>query len=76
MIAGLDAIMHNQYTRQPVKLRAWKCANLLERAPQWEKKPTTTPPAPGHPPGVMNAELSPTAAVEKPMGAGLLVRAD
>jgi hypothetical protein len=35
----LDAIMHNKYTRNPDKLRAWKSASHVERAPQREKKP-------------------------------------
>ena len=48
-VTGLDAIMHNKYTRQPEKLRAWQSASHVERAPQREKKPapapTPTPPA-------------------------------
>lgn len=38
-VRELDAIMHNKYTRQPEKLRAWKSASHVERAPQREKKP-------------------------------------
>ena len=47
-IGDLDAIMHNKYTRQPEKLRAWQSASHIERAPQREKKPTVppTPPPP------------------------------
>jgi len=45
VIGGLDAIRRNKYTRQPERLRAWQSANHVERAPQWEKKPTAvTPP--------------------------------
>lgn len=43
-IGELDAIMHNKFTRQPEKLRAWQSASHVERAPQREKKPTATPP--------------------------------
>jgi hypothetical protein len=32
-IAELEAIMHNKYTRQPEKLRAWQSASHIERAP-------------------------------------------
>jgi hypothetical protein len=37
--------MHNKYTRQPEKLRAWQSASHVERAPQREKKaaPPKTP---------------------------------
>ena len=38
LITTLDAIMHNKYTRVPDKLRAWKSASHVERAPQREKK--------------------------------------
>ena len=38
-IGELDAIIHNKYTRQPEKLRAWQSASHMERAPQREKKP-------------------------------------
>jgi hypothetical protein len=38
-ITTLDAIMHNKSTRNPDKLRAWKSASHVERAPQREKKP-------------------------------------
>jgi len=44
-ITELDAIMHNKYTRQPEKLRAWQSASHVESAPQREKK-TPTPPTP------------------------------
>ncbi|HEY0549183.1 MAG TPA: hypothetical protein VGF13_06240 [Verrucomicrobiae bacterium] len=37
-VAELDAIMHNKYTRQPEKLRAWQSASHVERAAQREKK--------------------------------------
>ena len=39
----LDAIMHNKYSRDPDKLRAWQSASHIERAPQREKKPTPPP---------------------------------
>lgn len=44
-VQELDAIMHNKYTREPEKLRAWKSASHVERAPQREKKtaPAKTP---------------------------------
>lgn len=46
-IGELDAIMHNKYSRQPEKMRAWLSASHVERAPQREKKAapakTTTP---------------------------------
>ena len=45
-IGELDAIMHNKYTRQPEKMRAWQSASHVERAPQREKKPAPTPPTP------------------------------
>jgi hypothetical protein len=45
-VAELDAIMHNKYTRQPEKLRAWQSASHVERPAQREKK---TPPAPAAP---------------------------
>jgi hypothetical protein len=45
-IGELDAIMHNKYTRQPEKLRAWQSASHVERAPQREKKPPTPPTPP------------------------------
>jgi len=35
--------MHNKYTRVPDKLRAWKSASHLERAPQREKKAESAP---------------------------------
>lgn len=37
-VTELDALMHNKYTRQPEKLRAWQSASRVERAPQREKK--------------------------------------
>jgi len=37
----LNAIMHNKYSRNPEKLRAWKSASHIERAPQREKPPVT-----------------------------------
>ncbi len=46
-VGELDAIMHNKYTRQPEKMRAWQSASHIERAPQREKK---TVPAPTTPP--------------------------
>lgn len=53
LVATLDAIMHNKYTRQPDKLRAWQSASHVERAPQREKSPAplppTPPPAPANP---------------------------
>lgn len=50
-ITTLDAIMHNKYTRQPDKLRAWKSASHIERAPQRAKPPPPppTPPPPANP---------------------------
>ncbi len=36
----LNAIMHNKYSRDGDKLRAWKSASHIERAGQREKKPT------------------------------------
>jgi len=35
----LNAIMHNKYSRDGDKLRAWKSASHIERAPQRENKP-------------------------------------
>ena len=50
IVTMLDAIMHNKYTRVPDKLRKWKSASHVERAPQREKKPEApTPPAPPPP---------------------------
>ncbi len=46
-IRYLDAIMHNKYNRNPEKLRAWKSAAHLERAPQRKRK--DEPPAPPKP---------------------------
>jgi len=45
-VQALNAIMHNKYTRQPEKLRAWKSVTHLERAPQREKKSASTASAP------------------------------
>jgi hypothetical protein len=47
-IRYLNAIMHNKYSRVPEKLRAWKSATHIERAPQRAKKngPAPTPAAP------------------------------
>jgi hypothetical protein len=42
----LNAIMHNKYTRDPDKLRAWKSASHIERPAQREKKPQPPAPAP------------------------------
>jgi hypothetical protein len=44
----VDAIMHNKYSRDGDKLRAWKSASHIERAPQREKAPalTATRPSP------------------------------
>lgn len=44
-VTFLDAIMHNKYTRNPEKLRAWLSASHIERAAQREKKPETPPTA-------------------------------
>ena len=41
-----DAIMHINYTRVPDKLRVWKSASHIERAPQREKKPGPPQPTP------------------------------
>jgi hypothetical protein len=38
LIAELDAVMFNKYTRQPEKLRAWQSASHVERTAQHEKK--------------------------------------
>ena len=45
-VTYLNAIMHNKYTRNADKLRAWQSASHIERAPQRE----TTPPPPPTPP--------------------------
>jgi hypothetical protein len=37
-VIELNAIMHNKYSRQPGKLRAWQSASRVERAPQRERK--------------------------------------
>jgi hypothetical protein len=44
-VRELDAIMHNKYTRQPEKLRAWKSASHIERAPK-RAAPAKTPAPP------------------------------
>jgi hypothetical protein len=44
-IRYLNAIIHNKYNRNPEKLRAWKSATHLERAPERKKK-DQPPPAP------------------------------
>jgi hypothetical protein len=47
-IRYLNAIMHNKYSRVPEKLRTWKSATHIERAPLRAKKtgPNPTPAAP------------------------------
>ena len=44
-VTYLNAIMHNKYSRNAEKLRAWQSASHLERAPQRDKKtaPAKTP---------------------------------
>lgn len=37
-IRALNAIMHNKYSRLPEKLRAWRSATHIERAPERPKK--------------------------------------
>ena len=37
IVGKLNAIMHNKYTREPEKLRAWKSASHTERAARREK---------------------------------------
>jgi hypothetical protein len=44
-IRALNAIMHNKYSRVPEKLRAWRSATHIERAPERQKKNGGTPPA-------------------------------
>ena len=46
VVGYLNAIMHNKYTRQPEKLRAWKSASHIERAPRHEPEPAPEPAAP------------------------------
>ena len=41
-----DAIMGNKYIRNAAKLAAWQSASRVERAPQREKKPASTPAPP------------------------------
>lgn len=44
-VKQLNAIMHNKYSRAPDKLRAWKSASHIDRAPRPPKPPTpVTPP--------------------------------
>jgi hypothetical protein len=45
-VTVLDAVMHNEYARNPDKLRAWQSASHIERAPHREKNPEPTPPPP------------------------------
>jgi hypothetical protein len=40
----LNAVMHNNYSREGDKLRAWESASHIERAPQREKPPTKPTP--------------------------------
>lgn len=47
-VVHLDAIMHNKYTRDSDKLRAWQSASHVERAPQRQAK-TGGNPAPDQP---------------------------
>lgn len=42
-VVQLDTVMHNKYTRQPEKLRAWQSASHVERAPKRANKPTPAP---------------------------------
>ena len=42
----LNAIIHNKYSRNAEKLRAWQSASHIERTAQREKKPSPKPPAP------------------------------
>lgn len=48
LITHLDAVMHNKYSRDPDKLRAWKSATHVKRAAKRIKKTDggTTPPPP------------------------------
>jgi hypothetical protein len=48
-IRYLNAIMHNKYSRVPEKLRAWKSATHIERAPEWRKKDAPPAPSPAPP---------------------------
>ena len=41
VVTELNAIMHNKYSRQPEKLRAWQSASRVERAPQ--RRPAAAP---------------------------------
>jgi hypothetical protein len=45
-VASLDAIMHNKYTREPEKLRAWRSASHTERSPHHSKPVPQHAPAP------------------------------
>ena len=42
----LDPIMRNKSARNAAKLAAWQSASRVERAPQREKKPASTPAPP------------------------------
>jgi hypothetical protein len=44
-IRALNAIMHNKYSRLPEKLRAWRSATHIERAPERPKKNGGSAPA-------------------------------
>jgi hypothetical protein len=48
-IRALNAIMHNKYSRIPEKLRAWRSATHIERAPERPKKNGAPPSAPSPP---------------------------
>ena len=51
-VTSLNAIMHNKYTRDADKLRAWESASHTERAPQRAKPPAVAAAAPAaKPPG-------------------------
>ena len=43
----LNAIIHNKYSRNAEKLRAWQSASHIERAPQRERKKIAPPTPPG-----------------------------
>lgn len=49
IITTLDAIMHNKYTRDAAKLRAWKSSSHLERAPRRKNDKKDEPPTPPTP---------------------------
>ena len=46
VVGKLNAIMHNKYTRQPERLRAWKSASHTERAAHRESSSDLPPPLP------------------------------